>query len=316
MVTLARIDNESAYNCIHISVATIAKYYGRDYQMISGGNWALQYEANKERIGQCMDVVNEVDVCKRVERFHGFSWIMLPFDRQNIDLNTGSFHDFNYPFLGNFDLYYSPWSEVYQKHHFFHCLIILGYDVQTDQYTCLDPYLKYKVFSTSSQDLFSGMNRCGKVVLTNPIQNLSSYDYWQYIQDDMQLVNCNKTNFLNIHKLADDIENRMDIHCEFDEFKSDLHAVPILDRIRKISLSRHAYAWMLDYVYKVTGSNGLDRASNLLLDGVTLWKIIQARLTKQYLSGMDDKFSEISSMVRLIAGIEQEVIEILCKLEV
>lgn len=308
------IENASAYNCLLASVATLAKYYGRDYHMISGSDWKLRYDVGvcNERIGEQIDVVSQVDVTYRAKQFHGFIWETEAFEECYINADTGCFKDFTYPFLGSIDLYYSKWSKLYQRYHFLHWLIICDYNSKNRTYTCIDPYFQYAHYNVSKEDLYLSMERCGKLKLFELPKKNCAEDYIKVIREDIMMVHKDNENYTNIKRLASDICTKMDIHYEFDEFKNDLHAVPIMDRIRKVAMYRDAYSCMLDYVYNLFDLKNLKDASSLIKQSVILWKTIQGKLLKTYLTdSLNSDRETISQMIKQIADIEKQAVEII-----
>lgn len=308
------IENINAYNCLLASVATLAKYYGRDYHMISGSDWKLRYDggACSERIGEQIDVVSQVDAASRTMQFHGFVWEMEAFEECHTNADTGYFKEFSYPFLVSVDLYFSKWSKMYQKYHFFHYLIVCDYNSKDKTYTCIDPYFQYAHYNVSKEDLYLSMDRCGKISLFELPEKNSAEDYIKAIRDDIILVNKDNENYTNIKRLANDISTKMDIHYEFDEFKNDLHAVPIMDRIRKVGMYRDAYSCMLDYVYKLFELKYLNDASSLMKQSVVLWKTVQGKLLKTYLTdSIHNDREAISQMLKQIADIEKQAVDII-----
>jgi hypothetical protein len=309
-----QIENINAYNCFLASVATLAKYYGRDYHMISGSDWKLRYDVGvgSERIGEQIDVISQVNAAYRAMQFHGFIWELEAFDECHINDDTGRFKEFTYPFLGSIDLYYSKWSKAYQRYHFLHYLIICGYNSKDRTYTCIDPYFQYAHYNVSKEDLYPSMDRCGELILFELSKKNSAGDYIKAIREDIIMVDKDNENYTNIKRLASDVCTKMDIHYEFDEFKNDLHAVPIMDRIRKVAMYRNAYTCMLDYVYKLFELKYLQDASSLIKQSVVLWKTIQGKLLKTYLTDSINSDREtISQMIKQIANIEKQAVEII-----
>jgi hypothetical protein len=311
-VLIEHIENVDAYNCLLAVVATLAKYYGRDYHMISGSDWKLKYDGSisNKRIGEQIDIVSHIDVTCRAMQFHGFFWEMEPFKECYINTDTGCFKDYTYPFLVSVDMYYLEWSKAYQNYHFLHYLIISDYNCENKTYTCIDPYFQYANYSVPKQDLFLSMDRCGKITLSELPKKISAEDYIRVIREDIMMVNRDNENYTNIKRLANDVYTKMDIHYEFDEFKHDLQTVPIMDRIRKVAVFRDAYACMLDYVYEIFNLEYLKKASELLKQSVTLWKIIKGKLLKTYITNSINRDREIfSRMINQIADIEKQAVE-------
>jgi hypothetical protein len=309
-----QIENANAYNCFIASVATLAKYYGRDYHMISGSDWKLRYNSGvgSERIGERIDVVSQVDAACRVKQFHGFIWEMELFEECHIDADAGGFKEFTFPFLVSVDLYFSRWSKFYQKYHFLHYLIISDYNSKNKTYTCIDPYFQYAQYNVSKEDLYPSMDKCGKLIFFEITEKSSVEDYIKAIREDIMMVDKDNENCTNIIQLANDICTKIDIHYEFDEFKNELHAVPIMDRIRKVAMYREAYSCMLDYVYKLSDLKYLKDASGVIKQSVDLWKAIQGKLLKTYLTNsINSERETISQMIKQIADVEKQAVKII-----
>ena len=86
-----KIEDANSYPCLSITLATLAKYYGRDYHMISGSDWKLQYDVStsSKRIGEQIDIISEVNIKDRTMKFHGFTWEIEPFGISYINKDTG-----------------------------------------------------------------------------------------------------------------------------------------------------------------------------------------------------------------------------------
>ncbi|WP_139084770.1 hypothetical protein [Bacillus sp. FJAT-27264] len=308
------IENVNSYNCLLASVATLAKYYGRDYHMISGSDWKLSYDGctGSKRLGEQIDVISQVDPTYRAKQFHGFIWEMEAFEECQINEETGCYKDYTYPFLVSVDLYCSKWSKVYQRHHFLHCIIVCDYNSKDQTYSCIDPYFQYAHYNVSREDLYLSIDKCGKLMLLELPEKNSVEDYIKAIREDIVMVNNDNENYTNLKRLANDILTKMDIHYEFDEYKNDLNAVPIMDRIRKVTMYRDAYSCMLDYVYKLFELKYLNDASSLIKQSVVLWKTIQGKLLKTYLTGSINSDREIiAQMINQIADIEKQAVDLI-----
>lgn len=309
-----QVENVNTYNCLLAVISTLAKYYGRDYHMISGSDWKLRYDdcAGTKRIGEKINVVSHVDIAGRTMQFHGLTWDMESFDESYINKDTGCFKEFTYPFLGSFDLYYSKWSKAYKNYHFRHYLIISDYSPKDRTYTCVDPYFQYGRYNVLHKELYPGMDRCGNITLSELPKNICEKDYIQVIQEDIMMVSHDNENYTNIKRLANDIYTKMDIYYEFDDFKNNLQTVPIMDRIRKVAIYRNAYSCMLDYVYNLLDLKYLQEASSLIKQSVLLWKTIKGKLLKTYITNSINSDRErISKMIQKIADIEKQSLEII-----
>ena len=307
------IENVNAYNCLFASVATLANYYGRDYHMISGGDWKLRYDVSidNKRICEKMDIVSEVDVAYRTMEFHGFTWRFEKFEESYVNINTGCVKEFTYPFLISIDLYHSKWSKFYHRFHFLHYLIVCDYNLKKGIYFCVDPYYQYTCYKISKEDLYFSMNKFGRITFSE-LPSKSVDDYTKVIWEDILLVDKDNENYTSINRLADDISTKMDIHYEFDEFRNDLYAVPILDKFRKVAMCRDAYTCMLDYVYGLFEVKYLSEASNLIKQSVDLWRAVQGKLLKTYLTdSINSERKIISQMIRKTADIEKQAVEII-----
>lgn len=310
---IKQIEKANAYNCLLVSVATLAKHCGRDYHMIAGSDWKLRYDADlgNKRIGEQIDILSQVDAAFRAFQFHGFTWKFEGFEECFINADSECFKDFTYPFLGSIDLYYSKWSKFYHRHHFLHYLIIYGYNHMDRTYLCIDPYFNYEHYKISKEDLYKGLEKCGRLSFFSSPPG-SAKEHIEAIREDIMMVGEGNENYRNIKRLSYDIYNNMDINYEFDEFKNDLHAVPVLDRIRKVAIHRDSYTCMLNYVYKKFELVYLLDASSLIEQSVALWRTIQGKLLKTYLTNsMSNERESISKMLEQIADIEKQAVEII-----
>ena len=313
-MVLEKIENINAYNCLYASVATLAKYYGREYQMISSGNWTMKYdiETKHKRIGDKIDVFSSFDVISRTKKFHGFYWEMELFYKHDINKDTGLFKQYTYPFFVSIDLYHMKWSNSYQKYHSLHYLIICDYDSKSETYRCVDPYFQYSFFEIKREDLFLSVDRCGRIICLELPTKIHPSDYINALKEDYSLLNQNDENYKNIKLFASDLYTSMDINYEFDVYKREPQMVPIMNKIRKIALCRSAYVCTLIYVYEKLKYDYLKESAELLNQSVLLWKTLKGKLLKTYITNsMDQNRESLVAMIEKIANIEREVLIIL-----
>jgi hypothetical protein len=308
-----QIENANDYDCLLVSVATLAKYYGRDYNMISARDWKLMYDSNLDgkRIGEQIDVVSQIDSANKAMQFHGFTWEFNTFDEYCIDADTGSFKEILCPFIGSVDLYYLKRSKVYKKYHVLHYIIILEYNPIDEKYLCVDPYFQYEYYKITKEELYLGMDRYVKLDFCK-VPKKSVEDYKKSIKEDIIMVNEENENYKNIKQLASDIFTKMNISYEFDEFKNNLYVVPVMDKMRKVAIYRSSYSCMLDYVYNMFEIKYLFDASSLIKQSATLWKVVQGKLLRTYLTNsINSERKTISQMISKIADIEKQAVEII-----
>ena len=85
-----------------------------------------------------------------------------------------------------------------------------------------------------------------------------------------------------------------------------------MEKIRKIALYRDSYACMLDYIFQVVRLQCVCEVSRLIKNSATLWKILQSKLLKTYLSNsIHDEREKLCQLVFQIAEIEKEALETL-----
>lgn len=306
---LRQIENASEYNCLLSCLATLAKHYERDYQMIFSGNWKLQYNSNDndKRIGEKIDIVSETDIVSRSIKFHGFSWKMypvaFPIDCENIV-------ELTHPILATVDLYNFKVSSYYQKYHFIHSIIVEEDDFKKNEFVCVDPYFQYAQYVVPKSDLMICLKQWGELEVYNLPKNIYVGEYIKAIKEDISEVNNNDDNYRNIKSLARDICNEINIVFEFDEFQENLQKVPIMNSIRKVAMYRSAYSSLLDYVYEHYKIENCRVASDLLKQSVVLWKTVKGKLLKAYLThSIYREKTTIFKLVNEIADTEKLAIE-------
>ena len=301
---LGLIENVGAYNCLLASVATVAKSNNRDFYMIASGDLTFRYEdVDCKRLGEQIDIVSKVDASYRAKIFHGFSWQFKDANQTVPHINENE-----YPLIVSVDQYDAKWSKYYQKYHFLHYLIACEYDDKMKVFRCIDPYYNYANYRISEEDFYNALVKCGQVVFTDlPIRKMD--DYKQTVYEDF--IGMNEENYGNIQKFAINIYEKMDIHLEFDEYANCLDAVPIMDKLRKIAMSRDAYAIMLESIFDNCGLEYLLQASDLMKQSVSLWKQVRAKLLKTYLTkSFDNQRRDLSLMLKQIANIERKMTDI------
>ena len=300
-----QIENASEYNCLLSCLATLAKHYGRDYQIIFSSNWKLQYNSNtvNKRIGEKIDIVSKTDIVSRSIKFHGFSWKMHPYE---IIVNHENILDSFYPILATVDLYEFKFSDYFKKYHFTHSLIIKEYNLEKEEYLCIDPYFQYAQYVVPKKDLIICLKKWGEIELYNMPRDLCAEEYIKAITEDIMEVNYNNDNYKNIKSLANDMYNNMNIAFEFDEFRKNLQAVPIMNSIRKVTMYRSAYSSLLDYVYNLYKVESFRVASILIKQSVVLWKTVKGKLLKAYLThSINREKITIYQLVNKIADTEK-----------
>ena len=308
-MNLRQIENAGEFNCLLSCLATLAKYYERDYQMIFSSNWKLRYNSNAvdKRIGEKIDIVSETDIVSRSIKFHGFSWKMYPFkfpdDYENIVEPI-------YPILATVDLYNFKFSDYFNKYHFIHSFIINEYDFKKKEYLCVDPYFQYAQYVVPKRDLMICLKQWGEIEFYNLPKDICVSEYIKAINEDVSEVN--NDNYNNIKSLARDIYNEMNIAFEFGEFQEYIQKVPIMNSIRKVAMYRSAYSSLLDYVYELYKIENFRVASILLKQSVVLWKTVKGKLLKAYLThSINREKITIFKLVNKIADTEHLVTELI-----
>lgn len=274
--------------------------------MIASGAWKTEYYSdNLSRIGERIDVKNSVNIMDRSIKYHGFMWDQKRFFEKDIDLIKEIL-----PIIVEIDLYNFPLSQYFNKYHFLHNFIIYRFNKQKRLFYCVDPYFQNSVFTLKQQSLFKIVNNFYVIKIID-IANLDINECINQIKLDFKKMSDDRESDMNINLFCQDIINSMDINIEFDRFKNNLSATPILDKLRKIYITRSSSSFVLDEINRRVKEEQIDEASKLIKKSVMYWKFIQSKLLKSYLTRWDrnEKMS-IYQAVKQISNIEKKAIEI------
>ena len=309
-----RIEHIDAYNCINACISTLAHHYGKEYFMIAGGNWGLvlDSESKGKRLGERIDIINDFDGTCRTKKFHGFSWNMENVDEKDRNDVTGEFKGYKFPMLVRVDLFELERIGFYQKFHIPHNLIVYSYNADDKCYSCLDPFFEYEEFTLNKDTLLQAMSTCGTLELFPEPKEIELQDYMEAIKEDMDMVGKDNLNYINILRLAEELEENFDIGLEFEGLQNQLHSLPIMDKIRKVAQARYAYCCILDGIYRLYQIEAVKNAATQLKQSVNMWLMLKAKLLKMYLTkpSETDKKAMIQ-MLKQIAELEKGVVALL-----
>ena len=296
-----------ALDCFLTSVATIAKSYGRDYYMIASGAWKLEYYAdNNNSIGEKIDLKNSTNIIERAKKYHGFMWCQKSFSARDTDLIQKAL-----PVIVEIDLYNFPLSQYFNKYHFLHNFIICSFNKARDEFHCVDPYFQNSVFDLKKQSLLEIVDKYYVIDFFDTV-DIDSKECIKEIEFDFKRMSKDKDSLMNIDLLCRDIINTRNINLEFDQFKNDFSATPILNKLRKIYISRSSSAFVLDEINRNLKKAYINEACELIKKSARLWKFIQSKILKCYLTewGENEKVS-IYRAFNQISNIEKNAIEII-----
>ena len=309
--------NEKAYDCYQKSIMILAEYYKCNYKMIALGGWGFRHEPISSFLGQNIRYYRRENIDSVIDKYCEYFLDYLAADENNLGELKIFIIDYlknNIPVKIRSDLFWCPWNMAYQKYHFTHFFLIIGYVEKTDVFICYDPYINNKIIEVPFDDIKSGIKGISTFNIKESAFSLS--DLYDDVLDD---INCyiDKNSSLSLHNIftfANDLKQHLDIANELTNYNKDLFAVPLLDNIRIICINRYSYVHLLNYVYEKTMDAKFKNAASALYACANEWEKVRSKLIKYTMIPHSDTMkAEIADVITRIGEREYITAESILK---
>lgn len=156
---ITRIEDEPGLLCLDDCIATIATYYGRNYELIysDGIRIDISEDESYNSVKKYIDIFS-INRIENLFKYHGIGiQIFNNDDSQNLREIIKKQIEDNQPILVHFDTYWCPWDLGFQKfssecgHYFIITNIVEG------GFTCVDPYFNIDEIKLSDDFFNKGL---------------------------------------------------------------------------------------------------------------------------------------------------------------
>lgn len=276
-----------SYDCYQCALAAVLDYYKREYYMFSLSKLGYCYKkTDNEIVGNNIDRSERVSVDEALLTYHGIIIKNHLFSKESINnIINCKLHN-NEPIIVEMDLFWLVWDPFYQKYHFPHYVLIVGYDEHTDKYIWIDPYISSELRSVGIDELFIGIQKIKTVEFTDKLQQQNLY-YAIYKDTCCYLDKYQEDNLYNTLILSKDMQNIFELGRERDVYGDNIYAIPIMNNIRQIYISRMSYSLMLSQIDQNYSKQILREYSNKAKDNGEVWKTVWCKLSKIFISGIN-----------------------------
>lgn len=167
---------DKKYSCEQALLISYAKHLNREYQMLLSDSWGFNYY-EKGSIGEKISPGYRKSRYENYEKFHGikvnnksvFSKDELVFFiNKNIKLS---------PIMIDFDTYFCPWNNLYQKKSIYHRILIIDI-IDQMHYECIDHYSEH----SNILDI-SVLPRWEGVVSTFAVNNINYVPEFSFVDE-------------------------------------------------------------------------------------------------------------------------------------
>jgi hypothetical protein len=202
------------------------------------------------------------------------------------------------------DHFYCPTFPSYHTFHKRedHFALVIGYD--EENLIFIDPYLSEEKHILSKEDLVAGVNEITILPIKIKYKNENIYDIFNSSIDFIDIDKIKRA----IIDFKYDIENKMDINLEFENFKIDAFKVPMFTTIRDIEDLHKCYIYFLKYIYTNINNIKLNAIINQIEIVIGKWNIIRCLFIKSCTSKYTENTKKkISYILEDIAESEWDI---------
>jgi hypothetical protein len=194
---------------------------------------------------------------------------------------------------------------AYQKRHYFHSFIIIGYELEEKKIICIDSYITADIIKVDYDNIKPGIRNFGTIQFFDV--HIPKLVYYKALIEDAEYV-LNNDCCGNIIKFANEVKERLNFSVEFDGYSEELYALPLLDSLKTVYTRRYGYGYMLEYVGKITGNQDLIDISKSMFSCVDKWKILRSALLRMSMRPANkSKLDELVNSIYDIANLERDM---------
>lgn len=179
VVPLPRFENFYSTNCcLHDCLATICNQHGMDVNVIYHEYMLVKYDKIDENVS-CQNLKLSLNPQTRME-------VILGIEMKNVIFNENIIEEFlnlidqnNCHIIVLLDPYYCPWDYVYHlskyKNEYRHYFIIDGYNSESNEFICIDPFYNRQDVTISFEEFLMGYLSHFEIKKIEKLTSESSY---------------------------------------------------------------------------------------------------------------------------------------------
>lgn len=303
------VKNENT--CIDAIFETIASFFKRDFQLMFLGSWGFEYNTKNPNVisfGEKIGAGRNKFSRELIYRYHGIKVTWETIDNPDL-LNKIIIENIKelVPIGVYIDSYHCPWNPVYKKSHIEHYCLIIGFDQNTEEFLCLDPYFSESLYKLPFINLRKGYKEF--ISFTKAIQQLNEYSLKEIIEEN--IINYAETHFKNMfevmHVFSGDIEKFYDMKIEIEGHEEDIKNILLLRRIKVIGDCRINFSKSLRYLSNMYDENSLLKiAENIEIIG-NEWNGLNMLFIKSFITKNNNLKFKISEVIDVLASKEEEI---------
>ncbi len=302
MIDIKPIVNKKI-NCLDGSIATVAGYFNRNYEMLLSDAWRFGFEASQGKDTKCFGksisgytLLNFLNLKKyhgiEVKFYHGL-------DYKKFIKVIKSELDKGIPVGIKLDSFYCPWDKNYNilhnsGHHF------LATAIEEKEMYCMDTFYEY--IGTIELACFQELEN--RLFTFNIINKTTDVKYKTVILESLSGIDIDFT-YKCLLNLADCIENYIDYKVETEGYENVWHS-PLIYELGQVQSGRLRYYVFLEFFLKRFNLIGLEAILKMLELAAEEWNAVRNALVKSFMGDIFANFrGKISDRVRNIAEIEK-----------
>lgn len=298
--------------CYDTVLATIAKWYKRDYEMIFTGSWNFYLRSesleNVSSIGEIFEA-KIPNLEKNLEMYHGIKSETLPItsNTEFEELIIKSMIECE-PIVVLFNSKFSPWApQNLKESEFMTPYIISG--INDNEIQCLDVHYLKGSQAIDKEFFFKGCGQFFKRFIK--VSEHRKPDLRQFVQEVTKYLHIDEqnNNFSNIDKLAK-IISEVNFEEEFRDINNPIES-SLFNSLFIVQHNRAVFAMTFNYLFRLYDRIELENLALGLEKTSSKWNSIKSILLKAFLYNKTDKIlvSKIVTKMREVCSLEKELFQ-------
>jgi hypothetical protein len=289
-------------DCADDIVATISSWLGRDYELMYAG--AMNFSYQEHHSGSIGDrIVVHSNKLECLSEYHGIKAEVRHISAaETLRIIESELAD-ERPVGLSIDSYYCPWDLNFNKEHFIHHILVVGYK---DELIITDPYYLKMNEMLPLDCFFSGCN-----------QYCATYSFSEDIVDNVertiQIIHHYLDNyvesspFIGMKKLAEAIYHSFDFETELDG-RMNVWETPIFINLSKIIDSKKEYSLLMFHMHQKNGLESFEKFGSDIYKIGMMWENIRGTLVKMLFKDEQKYKSEYVSKIAksIVEAADQE----------
>ncbi|OGI07982.1 MAG: hypothetical protein A2Y40_06630 [Candidatus Margulisbacteria bacterium GWF2_35_9] len=282
-----RLEKQNDYDCILGLIVQFAKHKLLDYEMAFMGLWSFSYETKeKSTIGLSIKMNYNPILKQNLDLFHGITMVgtsLINIDYLKYYVNQNiSFS----PIIISLNAYDCPWSLAYKKYKIDHHIMITG--MNKDLFLCVDSYFAENGILLLPFSLLSDWSGDTAIFQLHQSKQLNR-DYIQQVINAVDYVKMtNMINHLGMFKA--EMTSLETYDNEISNKKNDYYAVPLINKVHRMSTSRKCFLRGLQYICNNLGHRDLFEKSICSFEScINSYMVLENTIIRQMLKQTVDK---------------------------